>query len=107
MTFLICIFLSFLSVAFGHDPFSSSFNTVSAGHWDGMLSISIITNAATKKRFSSLQRLMRSLAGADYSLLPTNASISLHVHMDVDATSEVVDYIQSFDWPFGDKSIHR
>lgn len=50
---------------------------------------------------------MNSLVVADYSLLPNNASISLHVHMDVDATSEVVDYIQSFDWPFGEKSIHR
>ena len=79
----------------------------SSGTWDGGLSISVITNAATEKRFSSLQRLLSSLVLADYSLLPRKSSISLHINIDVDALPEVVDYVQTFDWPYGEKSVHR
>lgn len=53
------------------------------------------------RREESLKRLMNSLLKADY----LNYSVKLQFHIDFKPTQEVKDYVESFEWPFGEKTV--
>ena len=68
-------------------------------------SISVITAANTKLRFSSLVRLYDSLVKADY-LGYTN--VKLIFNIDAGASADVIEYANEIIWPHGPKEIrHR
>jgi len=66
-------------------------------------SISIITAASTKQRFSSLVRLCDSLVKAYYS---GRTNIRLLFNIDVGTSAEVIEYVNRFVWPHGPKTVH-
>ena len=55
----------------------------------------------TWKRQLSLQRLCHSLLNAEYS----GNYVDLTINIDGEYADEVLDYANSFDWPYGEKVI--
>lgn len=53
------------------------------------------------RREKSLKRLMNSLLKAEYM----NYRVKLQFHIDFKPTTEVKNYVETFEWPFGEKSV--
>lgn len=53
------------------------------------------------KRIESLTRLMNSLSSANY----LNHSVKLEFHIDANPSIEISNYVESFNWPYGSKSM--
>lgn len=69
------------------------------------LSISIISN----NRFASLKRLLNSLQTAEYSFEGNSlfSSIDIYFNLEFNTSTDILEYVLSFDWPHGGKLVRK
>lgn len=79
---------------------------VRADLWYDSITICVVTSAKTRSRFNLLKRLLNSLQAADYSLLGSG-KLHLRISVDMSTMPQAIDFIENFDWIYGEKIIVR
>ncbi|CAA7039840.1 unnamed protein product [Microthlaspi erraticum] len=89
-------------------------------NYDNVPPFTFLIKVLTFNRLHSLSRCLRSLAAADYGATGDRGRVHLHVYVDhfslarknkpvedsLKSTKEILDFVDGFEWRFGEKVVH-
>jgi hypothetical protein len=102
---VVTVLLTALNLHFASRPTIRNMDTAVArqAETEAPLLPRVVINVLVNRRLDSLQRLCRSLLGADYM---GDLNIGLEFHLEADQPAAVMAYVTDFVWPFGPKIVH-